>query len=342
MARSGEAGRGPADPPGPVANVPGANVPGPDVLGADLPGPGLSGSEASGPEHSGAAGSDVIIRIRSLLPSLAPAEQRVAQVVTADPERAARLTISDLARLADTSETTVVRFCRSIEVPSYSDLRIAIATWAGRADADGDLPLSPDIQADDDLAAVVAKISGADARAVRDTAAALDLEQLRLAVDAVASARRVDIYGVGASGFVALDLQQKLHRIGLVAFAWTDPHMAVTSAANLSTADVAIGLSHTGTTADTIDALGQAQSSGARTIAVTNFAGSPVTSAADLVLCTSAQETTFRAGAMASRIAALTVVDCLFVGVAQRNHASAAAALARTHSAVQGRRRPSR
>jgi DNA-binding MurR/RpiR family transcriptional regulator len=292
---------------------------------------------------SGAApDADVIVRIRSLLPSLAPAEQRVGHAVTSDPERAARLTITELARLAETSEATVVRFCRSIQVPSYPDLRIAIATWAGRADADGELPLTSDIHADDVLADVVAKIAGSDARAVRDTAAALDLEQLSQAIDAVVQARRVDVYGVGASGFVALDLQQKLHRIGLVAFAWTDPHMAITSAANLRGGDVAIGLSHTGVTIDTIDALSQARRGGATTIGVTNFANSPITECADVLLLTSVQETTFRAGAMASRIAALTVVDCLFVGVAQRNHASAASAVARTHAALQTRRRPSR
>jgi len=313
------------------------------------PSGGSAGDDDADPRHgdletSGQSGTggDVIVRIRSLLPSLPPAEQRVGLAVTSDPERAARLTISELARLAKTSEATVVRFCRSIEVASYPDLRIAIATWAGRADADRDLPLSLDIHADDGLAEVVAKIAGSDARAVRDTAAALDLQQLGRAIDAVVAARQVDIYGVGASGFVALDLQQKLHRIGLAVFAWTDPHMAITSAANLRRGDVAIGLSHTGTTIDTIDALSQARLSGAETIAVTNFANSPITGCADVLLCTSVQETTFRAGAMASRIAALTVVDCLFVGVAQRNHASAAAALARTHGAVQGRRRPSR
>jgi len=309
------------------------------VNGQQVNGQPVNGQQATGQQRTG---SDVIVRIRSLLPSLSPAEQRVGLAVTSDPERAARLTISELAHLAETSEATVVRFCRSIDVPSYPDLRIAIATWAGRADADGELFLSSDIHADDGLADVVAKIAGSDARAVRDTAGALDLDQLARAIDAVVEARRVDIYGVGASGFVALDLQQKLHRIGLVAFAWMDPHMAVTSAANLRPADVAIGLSHTGTTIDTIDALRQARRNGATTIAVTNFANSPISAQADVLLLTSAQETTFRAGAMASRIAALTVVDCLFVGVAQRNHASAAAALARTHAAVQTRRRLSR
>ena len=74
------------------------------------------------------------------------------------------------------------------------------------------------------------------------------------------------------------------------------------------------------------------------TVAITNFPGSPVARAADFVLTTAARETTFRSGAMASRIAALTVVDCLFVGVAQRNFSRTTRALERTRSAVQGAR----
>ena len=65
----------------------------------------------------------------------------------------------------------------------------------------------------------------------------------------------IDVYGVGASAFVAMDFQQKLHRIGQVAFAWSDTHIALTSAALLQPGDVAIGISHTGVTTDTIDAL---------------------------------------------------------------------------------------
>lgn len=299
----------------------------------DHPGGGPAGDQQA---------SNIVVRIRSLLPSLAPAEQRVGRVIGSDPQAAARLTISQIARLAETSETTVVRFCRSLGISGYPELRIAIATAAGRAGADGQLHLLPDIGADDRLDEVVAKIATADAQAVQETAAALDLGQLRAAVDAIAVARHIDAYGVGASGLAALDMQQKLHRIGLTAFAWSDPHLAITSAANLGPQDVAVGLSHTGTTADIVDALAQARHGGALTVAITNFALSPITAVADLVLCTSSQETTFRSGAMASRIAALTVIDCLFVGVAQRTYESALAALARTREALASRRLPDR
>ena len=103
---------------------------------------------------------------------------------------------------------------------------------------------------------------------------------------------------------------------------------------------MAIGISHTGTTIDTVDALRAARQSGASTNAITNFEPSPLTDCADLVLTTAARETTFRSGAMASRITQLAVIDCLFVGVAQQSYDRTVSALSRTYRAIQSRRSP--
>ncbi len=280
------------------------------------------------------------VRVRALLPSLAPAEQRVARRVVEHPSSVAGSTISALAVDCETSETTVTRFCRAVGFTGYAELRLALATEQGRAEggAGAARAVSGDIGPDDDLDQVVEKVAFADARAVEETAQQLDLDTLHRVIDAFAGARRIDIYGVGASGFVALDLQQKLHRVGLVAFAWVDPHAALTSAALLTPDDVAVGLSHSGCTKDTVDALAQAKANGVTTVAVTNFPRSPLASITDLVLTTAARETTFRSGATASRLAQLTVVDCVFVGLAQSTYASSQRALEVTHDALQGRR----
>jgi len=280
----------------------------------------------------------VLVRIRAVLPSLRPAQRRVAEAVLHDPAGTAELSIGRLAQQCATSAATVMRFCHSAGFAGYPDLRLALARETGREAAGEGAPLSPDIDRDDSLAEIVAKIAFNDAAAVRDTAATLDLDALAGAVDAVVAARRIDIFGLGASGFVGQDLHQKLHRIGLLAFAWPDPHAALTSAALLDAGCVAIGISHTGTTTDTVDALRAARESGAATIAITNFVPSPLTRCADLVLATAARETTFRSGAMASRIAQLAVIDCLFVGVAQRSYDRTMTALDRTFRAIQSRR----
>jgi DNA-binding MurR/RpiR family transcriptional regulator len=280
----------------------------------------------------------LLAHVRAVMPNLAPAEQRVATAVVNDPGGVAAKTISELAGQCRTSGTTVIRFCRALGFPGYPELRLALAAAAQAGRETGWEDIGGDIGPHDSLGEVVKKISHADARAVEETGAQLAPQVLGAVVDAVVGARRVDIYGVGASAFVALDLQQKLHRIELVAFAWPDPHVAVTSAALLGRGDVAIGISHTGRTADTVGSLAEARSRRATTVAITNFPGSPIARAADFVLTTAARETTFRSGAMASRIAALTVVDCLFVAVAQRNYQQTLRALERTYAAVRARR----
>ena len=280
----------------------------------------------------------LMAHIRALEPNLAPAERRVAAEVVRDPGAAAAKTISDLAAQCRTSGATVLRFCRGVGFDGYRELRLALAAAAQAANADGERAVGSDIGPRDSLSEVVKKITYADARAVEETGAQLQPASLGAVVDAVVKARRVDIYGVGASAFVAMDLQQKLYRIGYMVYAWPDPHSAVTSAALLGPQDVAIGISHTGTTEDTIASLAEARRCRAVTVAITNFPGSRIAAVADHVLTTAARETTFRSGAMASRIAALTVVDCLFVAVAQRNYRQTMRALEQTYAAVQARR----
>jgi DNA-binding MurR/RpiR family transcriptional regulator len=280
----------------------------------------------------------LLAHVRALTPNLAPAEQRVAAAIAADPAGVAAMTISELAAACRTSGTTVIRFCRAMGFPGYPELRLALAAAAQAGRETGWEDVGSDIGPADTLDQVIRKISHADARAVEETGAQLSARTLKAVVDAVAGARRIDIYGVGASAFVALDLQQKLHRIELVAYAWPDPHIAVTSAALLQRGDVAIGISHTGMTSDTVGSLAEAREQQATTVAITNFPGSPIARVADHVLTTAVRETTFRSGAMSSRIAALTVVDCLFVAVAQRSYSQTLRSLERTHSAVKARR----
>ncbi|MFC7597369.1 MurR/RpiR family transcriptional regulator [Terrabacter sp. GCM10028922] len=283
---------------------------------------------------AGVASTSLLIRLRGIKPSLSPAEDRVADIVLADARRAAGLTISELATAARTSETTVLRFCRRLGLPGYPQLRLALAEESAQPRTM--LRSGTDISASDTIDDIVAKVAFTDASAVEETAQQLDRDALAAAAAFIAKAGRVDIYGVAASAVVGTDLQQKLHRIGIVAFAWNDPHLALTSATLLTRADIAIGISHSGTTTETIEALAAARSTGAKTLAITNFPLSRLASGVDYLLTTAARETSLRSGATASRIAALTVVDCLYIAVAQRNLRKARKAVVDTREAVAG------
>ncbi|MEV6547581.1 MurR/RpiR family transcriptional regulator [Streptomyces sp. NPDC051597] len=280
-------------------------------------------------------------KVRTLAPSMTRSMQRVAEAVAGDPAGCAALTVTGLAELTGTSEATVVRTARLLGYPGYRDLRLALAGLAAQQQSGRAPAVTADIAVDDPLADVVAKLAHDEQQTLADTAAALDTVQLGAAVAALAQARRIDVYGVGASSLVGQDLAQKLLRIGLVAHAHTDPHLAVTNAVQLRAGDAAVAITHSGSTGDVIEPLRVAFERGATTIALTGRPDGPVAQYADHILTTStARESELRPAAMSSRTSQLLVVDCLFIGVAQRTYETAAPALAASYEALAHRHSP--
>ncbi len=280
----------------------------------------------------------VLVRVRARLPEFTGALQRVAELVLSDPAGAARATIVELAERSGTSPATVTRFCRALGFEGYSDLRLGIAGETGRAarSAGWSVDIGREIQPTDPLDRVLQQIIAADTRALADTAAVLDLAALERAADALAASRRVDLYGIGGSGLVGAEMQLCLHRIGLAAWSWTDLHNGLASAALLGSGDVAIGISHSGQTRETIEVLAEAGSHGATTVALTSIPRSALAEIADIVLIHAMQPTAFRTDALSGRHPQLVVLDLLYIAVAQRTHDRSHAAFQATARAVAG------
>ncbi|BCB83340.1 MurR/RpiR family transcriptional regulator [Phytohabitans suffuscus] len=279
----------------------------------------------------------VLLAVRAKLPEFTGALRRVADQVLTDPAGAARATIVELAERSGTSPATVTRFCRALGFEGYAELRLGIAAETGRARAAGwTVDIGREIEPGDPLEKVLQQIMAADTRAMHDTAALLDLGEVERAADAIAGATRVNIFGASGSALVGEEMQFSLHRIGVAAWAWTDVHNGLASAALLRAGDVALGISHSGQTRETIEMLAEAGSHGATTVALTSFPRSPLAELADVVLLTATQATTFRPDALSARHPQLVVLDLLYIAVAQRTHDRAHAAFQRTAQAVDG------
>ncbi|GAA3135177.1 MurR/RpiR family transcriptional regulator [Planomonospora alba] len=284
-------------------------------------------------ELDGPSPASLVATVRAVLPSLTPAAQAIARLILDDPGTVARSTITELSAASGTSEATIVRTARTLGFAGYSQLRLALAAAVASQAPERLVP--GDLGPDDPLTDVIAKVTRAESEALADTAAQLSPAVLDAVVTAVAGARRVDVYGVGASGLVAADMAQKLMRIGLSAHAFTDAHLALTGAALARPGDVAFGISCTGETPDVLSPLLVARKGGAATVAITNNPRSSLAGLADHVLVSAGRETAFRPGALASRISQLLLVDCVFVGVAQRTFTTSDAALRATREALE-------
>ncbi|MEA2719038.1 MAG: hypothetical protein QOJ39_902 [Candidatus Eremiobacteraeota bacterium] len=274
------------------------------------------------------------VRLQGAYSGLRAAEQRVADFILKHPDELIYLTVTELAERTKTSESTVVRLTQKIGYKGYQEFKIVLA----RDLVEPATEIYAAIEPGDDLATVKSKVFQANAQALRDTLEVLDDAQLQRGVDALASARRVEIYGVGGSAPLALDAYHKFLKLGLRSIALSDGDLMAMSSALLGPEDVALGISHTGASRDVTDALGRAKANGATTIGITHRPSSPITKVSDVVLVTAAQQTAFRSDASSSRIAQLTIIDTLYVGVAHVNHARSLAMIERTREATASKR----
>ncbi|HHV53978.1 MAG TPA: MurR/RpiR family transcriptional regulator [Firmicutes bacterium] len=252
--------------------------------------------------------------IRSVYPSLAPAEQKVAYYVLEHPEEVIYASVTQLAEACGVGESTIIRFCQSVGFRGYQDLKLALAMQQREAPG----TIQEDIQPDDPLPLVIEKVSYANVQIIRDTARMVDAGALERAIDTLVRARRVEFYGVGASGVTALDAKYKFLRIGFVCDAYVDSHLQAMSAATLQPGDVAVGISHSGSTKDVVDSCRVAARAGATVIAITDYKRAPITEVAHITLLTACREKPLGSGTLRSKIAQIHVLDLLWTGVALR------------------------
>lgn len=283
-----------------------------------------------------AAEQNALVLMRADLPHMTGSERRVAEHILNAPYKIVDLTIAELAQRCESSTTSVTRLCKRLGFSGYRELRVAVASATSREQAQLEqLALSEaDLDPSDAPEVVAMKIAFLETSAIRETASNLDSVALAEAAKLLSSASRIDIFGFASSNLTGQDLHQKLHRIGYNAHCWADVHLALTAAVIGAPGTVAVGISHSGSTMETVEALSLAKSRGARTIAITNVAHSPITDHADIVLVTHARESRFRSGATASRIAQLALIDILFVLIAQSTFESSTATLLETRKAV--------
>lgn len=280
-------------------------------------------------ERSGEPGG-CLNRLRSIIDSLKHAERRAAEYILQQPEEIIHLTISELAERCGASEATIFRLCRRLGFSGYQGMKISLA----RDLVEPLALIHEEITEGDSPWAVAQKVFQSTMRSLADTLKVLSPEDLERAAKAILQARRVEFYGVGGSGIVAMDAMHKFMRTGLQCAAYADPHLQVMSASLLGPSDVAVGISHSGSTKDTVQALEVARKAGATTVAITHKARSPIVKVADIVLYTTSAETGFRSEAMASRLSQLAIIDSLFVAVGLARKDATLASVQRVREAI--------
>lgn len=234
-------------------------------------------------------------------------------MVLADPNTTIRSSIASLARAADVSEPTVNRFCRSLECTGFPDFKLKVA----QSLANGTPYVNSNVEPNDSVEAYATKIFEMTMASLDDARSNLDYRAVERAVDALAQARKVEFYGLGASASVAIDAQHKFFRLNVPVIAYTDIMMMRMSATASTRGDAVVVISYTGRTIASIEAAQLAREAGATVIAITT-PGSPLSEHSSIVLGVETVEDTDVFTPAVSRLVHLTLIDVLATGVTLR------------------------
>ncbi|WP_250533445.1 bifunctional transcriptional regulator/glucokinase [Caballeronia sp. AZ10_KS36] len=260
--------------------------------------------------------SAVFERIRQMRDALTPAERRVADLALNHPRSIINDPIIDIARKADVSQPTVIRFCRSLGCQGLSDFKLKLATGLT-----GTIPVShSQVHLGDTATDFGAKVLDNTVSAILQLREHLNFENVERAIDILNGARRIEFYGLGNSNIVAQDAHYKFFRFGIPTIAYGDLYMQAASAALLGKGDVIVAVSKSGRAPELLRVLEVAMQQGATVIAITS-SNTPLAKRATVALETDHIEIRESQLSMISRILHLVIIDILAVGVAIRRAA---------------------
>lgn len=249
--------------------------------------------------------------VNDALPQLRGSAKKIARYILAKPRESINLTITELAKEADTSEASIVRFAQSLGFSGFQALRIALAE-----DLVSPLQLvHGQIDGDDDIEVIVQKVFTSGMRSLEDTAEFLDADVVERVVTAMSEAKQVYIFASGNSIPLAMDFRFRLTKIGLLCRLSVEPTFQEMSATLATEGDVAVGISQTGSSKHTIHCMDLARKAGAMTISLTNHSQSPLAGISDICLVTAARQGIFREEEMASSLAAMALIEAIYVGI---------------------------
>ena len=265
-----------------------------------------------------AQGSAILGQIQRARPTLSPAERRVADLVLAQPRSTLNDPIATIAKAAQVSQPTVIRFCRSLGCEGLSDFKLRLASGLT-----GTIPVThTQVTGEDSMLELGAKVLGNTASSILQLRDQLNRDTIDRAVEMLTQARRVDFHAVGHYGAVADDAQFKFLRLGVPSASYTDGRLQRLAAGVMEPRDVAVVISSSGRIDDLLEVSDAARARGAGVIAIT--AGhSPLARRADVALIVDHVEDVATHVPMVSRILHLLVIDILAVGLSMRRGAPA-------------------
>ena len=255
----------------------------------------------------------VIVKINSLHDCFSKAEKSIAAYVLKNAEKAPFQSVHELARITKVSVASVSRFSKKIGYANFKEFKIDLAKESSSSIE----ALSQGIKPEDLEEEIIKKVFGGNIRGLEDTLQILDFSNLGRAAKIISTSKRLVFFGIGSSGYIAQDTALRFSHLDVQTEAYIDSYQMLIQALRMKKNDVAFGLSHSGRSTITVEALKAAKKNKAATIGISNYLQSPLSDISDIFLCTAFRENRVRAAALSSRTAQLCLIDALYLLVAR-------------------------
>ena len=265
-----------------------------------------------------------ITMIDSFYPSLSKSEKKVADYIKDKKNAVIYQTLSGISNDISVGEATVLRFCQKIGFAGFQDLKLRIAQESKTYEK---------VITKGYIEAVTANIH----KTIDSTKSILDLENLKEVIELILTSQRVLIYGIGASGYAALEMQSRLLRFGKIVQVVTDSHFQLMTSSVLAENDLIIAFSLTGYTLELIDSLKLAKLNKVNIVSITNHITSPIANISDRLLLTAGKESPIDGGSLTGKISQLYIVDLICTGYALENEELSNRMIGKTAKSIIGK-----
>lgn len=278
---------------------------------------------------------NLLLRLRESEHSMSSTEKTISTFIRTNPEKASCMTIRQLAEATYSSPSSIVRLCRMVGFVGYKDFRQYLLLELATLTQD-DSQKKLDVSVADSVSTIIDKVTLHNMSSLEDTRYLLDAQTVSVCIDLLVRSQTILLFGMGSSLYVAKDTYLKFLRLNKSCIVNEDWHSQLLQAKNSSSKDVAIVISYSGQTSEMIECMKILKENNTPVIAITRYSPSPISQMADYILYTAANETLFRSGAMASRIAQLNIIDILYTGYTTSLHEYSVKQLTHTHITKEG------
>ncbi|MBQ7371269.1 MAG: MurR/RpiR family transcriptional regulator [Blautia sp.] len=276
--------------------------------------------------------NELLVKINFLIPGLPRAEKVFAQALVENPEAIANMTLAEAARETNSSDASIIRFCKRLDFHGFSDLKRACIAHSMELEQQKDM-FDEKVRSTDTMEDIIKKVFQSNIQTLQNTMVMAD-NNYQKAVDALIHAKSIHFFGVGDAFAACQFAFMKFCRLGVDSSAESDNMMQFMRANNMKPGDVALAVSYEGRSRNVVQAMSIAKKRGATTICITKMSKSPLLKYTDIPLYIAISDLSVGRDKVTRRVADMFILDVLYLGYINQKEFDFARSLRRSQIAI--------